>query len=205
MAGVMNLNDSNVIVKIGTRTYIHELRPDLSWSGLPHPGNDQPGDILTACDNELNVPAGYIGHAAIVAAPGYIVEAVVTFPYVQLATVDSFREAHPLHARYRPNDPAMGRAAADYAAAYYRTAQRNYSQGIIVPPFSFSQRIPLDDPWRSIYCSKLVWLSYRYGANYPFPNDHFVFSPEDLDTVLSRDANFHLVYKHPEFKFLVDT
>jgi len=163
------------------------------------------GDILTACDNELHVPTGYLGHSAIVVDGEHVVEAVITFPYVQLGRIDDFLRVHPKHAWYRPVRSQLGSAAAAYAVQYLRESEANYGRGVLVPPFSFSPRIPLQDPWASIYCSKLVWLSYYYGGGYPFYNDFFLFTPEDLDTVLSRDPNFQLLYKHPEFHFVIDT
>jgi len=163
------------------------------------------GDILTACDNELNVPTGYLGHSAIVVDEERIVEAVITYPYVQVARIEDFLRVHPKHAHYRPIAPELGQAAAKYAIWYYQQSNHNKSMGVVVPPFSFSNQIPLQDPWTSIYCSKLVWLSYYYGAGYPFYNDYYLFTPEDLDTVLSKDPNFRLMYKHPEFLFLIDT
>jgi uncharacterized protein YycO len=163
------------------------------------------GDILTACDNELNVPTGYLGHSAIVIDNEHIIEAVVTFPYVQVGKIADFVRVHPKHAHYRPNSQPMGESAAQYAVAYFQQSMKNYEQGYIIPPFSFSQYIPLEDAWSSIYCSKLIWLSYYYGTGYSFYNDFFLFTPEDLDTVLQTDHNFKLLYKHPEFIFLVNS
>ncbi|WP_274365364.1 hypothetical protein [Paenibacillus thermotolerans] len=163
------------------------------------------GDILTACDNEFDVPPGYIGHAAIVADNRYMIEAVITYPYVQASTIDSFLTVHPKHAVYRPVDAKMGASAANFAVKYFLQCDANYRSGIAIPKFSFSPQIPLADPWSSIYCSKLVWLSYYYGAGYPFYNDYYLFTPEDLDAVCSKDPHFESVYKHPNFQFLVDT
>jgi hypothetical protein len=164
-----------------------------------------PGDILTACDNELNIAAGYLGHAAIVIDSSFIMESVIAFPHIQIVSIDNFLHIHPKHAHYRPRDPALGSAAVAFAMAYFQTARRNYSQGIYIPKFSFSDAIPLEDMWGSIYCSKLIWLSYKYGANYELHNDHYLFSPEDIDRALRDDMNFQLLYKHPEFLFLIDT
>jgi len=163
------------------------------------------GDILTACDNELNVPTGYLGHSAIVVDETRIVEAVLTYPYIQMSTAASFEAVHPKHALYRPVSERMGEAAARFAVGYYEQSNAYKAAGMNIPPFSFSQQVPLQDPWASVYCSKLVWLSYYYGAGYEFFNDFFLFSPEDLDAVLSTDPNFRLLYKHPEFVFLLDS
>lgn len=163
------------------------------------------GDILTACDNELNVPTGYLGHAAMAVNEEYLIESVITYPYIQVAPISSHEQVHPKQAVYRPNSPELGQKAVDFAINYWRISNENKSKGINVPPFSFSPQIPLNDMWSSIYCSKLIWLSYYYGAGYAFYNDYFLFTPEDLDAVLSRDPNFTLLYKHPEFQFLVNT
>ncbi|WP_166244188.1 hypothetical protein [Paenibacillus turpanensis] len=165
----------------------------------------QPGDILVACDNELNVPTGILGHAAIVVSPTQIVEAVITYPYVQLSVIESFRRIHPKHAVYRPNTPKLGEAAAQFAVWYLQQSNAYKKQGYNVPPFSFSSAIPLQDAWTSTYCSKLVWLSYFYGAGISFYNDFYLFTPEDLDTGLKNDPQFTLLYKHPEFQFLINT
>jgi hypothetical protein len=172
---------------------------------MVHEVTYQAGDILTACDNELNVPAGYLGHSAIVIDDQHIIEAVITYPYVQVGRIEDFLQVHPLHAHYRPMSPQMGQAAANYAAWYYQQSNHYKTMGVNTPPFSFSDRIPLQDPWTAIYCSKLVWLSYYYGVGYPFYNDFYLFTPEDLDTVLQQDPNFELVYKHPKFVFLVNS
>ncbi|HUC92322.1 MAG TPA: hypothetical protein VMS09_09865 [Paenibacillus sp.] len=163
------------------------------------------GDILTACDNELAVPDGYLGHSAIAVDGDYIVEAVISFPYVQLARTVQFFRAHPKCAVYRPVNPAMGLSAARYAYQYYSFCDYNYKMGLSYPPFSFSSRIPLNDPWTSIYCSKLIWNSYYYGAGYALKNDFGLFTPEDLDTFLTSDPHFVRLYRHPAFMFHVDT
>jgi hypothetical protein len=163
------------------------------------------GDILVACDNELHVPTGYLGHSAMCISPEYIIESVLTFPYVQIVPIEDFLLPHPKYAHYRPKSPQLGQLATRFALEYWQICQQNYARGIIIPPFSFSPSIPLADPWRSIYCSKLIWLSYYYGAGYTFFNDHFLFTPEDLDYILQRDSNFELIYKHPGFVFFIDT
>jgi hypothetical protein len=134
-----------------------------------------------------------------------MIEAVITYPYIRLNSIDQFLNAHKKYALYRPRHEDMGRRAASYALQYYRISEMNRMHGILVPPFSFSPNIPLGDPWTSVYCSKLVWLSYYFGSHYAFYNDFFLFTPEDLDTDLQKDPNFMLLYKHPEFMFLVNS
>jgi hypothetical protein len=84
------------------------------------------------------------------------------------------------------------------------TYLKNKESGIGEPIFYFSLQTPLTDEWKYIYCSKLVWLSYHYGANYTFINDHLWFAPEDLYTQLSNSPDFDLIYKHPNYQFLID-
>jgi len=163
------------------------------------------GDILTACDNELSIPDGILGHSAIVINKLQMIEAVVSPPYLQKASIHKFTKNHPKHAIYRPKNPAWGKAAAKFARSYL--VQKNYYKqlGIERPPFSFSPQLPLSDPWSSIYCSKLIWLCYHYGAGHTFNNDHFLFSPQDLDTLLRKDSNFKTLFRHRRFKFIIDT
>lgn len=165
----------------------------------------QPGDILTACDNELNVPSGYMGHSAIAVSEQTIVEAVITKPYIQTAPREHFFKSHPKCAVYRPVDSRAGMSAAHFAHWYWQQSNHYERMGVHVPPFSFSQQIPLSDPWTGVYCSKLVWLSYYYSVGFELMNDFGLFTPEDLDTNLSRDARFILLYKHPDFAFFIDT
>jgi hypothetical protein len=165
----------------------------------------KPGDVLTACDNEMAIPPGYLGHSAIVINDKYSIEAVITPPYIRVIPTTDFLESHPRHAIFRPRDEYMGRMAAEWAIRYYQFSESNRIKGYYYPPFSFSTHVPLMDPYTSTYCSKLVWLSYYYGAGYPFPNDHYLFTPEDVFTVLSNDPSFITLYKHPNFQFVINT
>jgi uncharacterized protein YycO len=165
----------------------------------------QAGDILVACDNELNIPTGYLGHSAIVVSPEHIVESVITYPYIQTAPIQEYSSKHPIHAVYRPKNPKLGEAAARYAVWYYQQSETNKQNGINIPPFSFSPTVPLADPWTTVYCSKLIWLCYYYGAGLSLNNDFFLYTPEDIDTELSQSPLFSQMYKHPEFKFVVDS
>jgi cell wall-associated NlpC family hydrolase len=163
------------------------------------------GDILTSCDNVLNVPDGLLGHSAIVINQTQMIEAVINKPHIQIAKISTFLRHHPKHAVYRPKNKVWGEGAAGFAKAYL--ARKNYykRRGQEKPPFSFSPNEPLDDPFASVYCSKLVWLCYHFGADHSFPNDGFLFSPEDLDTLLRKDPNFITLYRHRNFKFIIDT
>ncbi|RFU70479.1 hypothetical protein D0469_05975 [Peribacillus saganii] len=159
------------------------------------------GDILIACDNVNGFPPGYMGHSAIVVDDSHVVEAIIMRPFIKKDTIEQFIVAHPLYAHYRPKSEEMGTKAANFALSYLATYQDNAKNGKKNPVFSFTTKTPLEDLLESIYCSKLIWLSYYYGAHYKFYNDHFLFSPEDLETGLSQDENFTLIYKHHEFVF----
>jgi len=174
----------------------------------PHPAlriRLQPGDVLIACDNEWNVPPGFRGHSAIAVSEQDIVEAVVTKPYIRIAPREHFYESHPRCAVYRPVDGRMGASAAHFAHWYWQQSSHYARMGFHVPPYSFSNRIPLSDPWAGVYCSKLAWLSYYYSSGVELKNDFGLITPEDLDASLSRDGRFILLFKHLDFVFLTDT
>lgn len=163
------------------------------------------GDILVASDNANGLPRGYMGHAAIVVEPNYLVEATTEMPEIRMDTVEQYLRQHPIHVQYRPISAEDGWRAAYCAKDYVARYQHFLQQGIRKPKFSFFSQSPLDDPWEAIYCSKLVWLCYYYGANYFFLNDFLLFTPEDLSTNLQLDNRFKLIYRHPQFGFLLDT
>lgn len=167
--------------------------------------NFRPGDILVGCTNVNGFPPGYMGHSAIVVDPGHIVEAVVTWPTIRKVPISVFQHDHPIYVVIRPASSELGQKAALSALDYLQKYQENVQRGQNQPPFSFRPNIPLEDPWQGIYCSKLVWMSYFYGAGMRFTNDHGLFSPEDLYTGLSQDKNFIVLFKHPQFQFVVDT
>lgn len=164
----------------------------------------QAGDILVSCDNVNGLPIGYMGHSAIVADPNHLIEAVIEPPFIRKDSIEQLLQAHPIHAHYRPLSKDFGQKAVAFANTYLQMYNDNVQKGKQLPPFSFSPNIPLTDPWGCVYCSKLVWLSYYYGANYPFFNDYLLFAPEDLEDALSHDANFVLLYKHQDFVFNID-
>ena len=164
-----------------------------------------PGDILVACDNVGSLPPGLMGHSAIVFNKTTIIEAVSTKPYIRKYSIAKFMEEHPLHAQYRPNDPNVGVIAKNAAVKYLNYYRRNRKRGIERPEFSFSETTPLDDLRKTTYCSKLIWLCYAYGPKIKLDNDHFLFSPEDLEVTLEKHPEFIRVYKHPHFDFLIDS
>ncbi|QOR68842.1 hypothetical protein IM538_06680 [Cytobacillus suaedae] len=166
--------------------------------------NYRAGDILVACDNLSGLPFGYMGHSALLVDDSNIVEAVVTNPIIRKVPVESFFEDHKLYAHFRPKNKEMGEKAAKYALNYLETFNENKEKGIAKPIFLFSIKSPLKDEWTYIYCSKLIWLSYYYGADYKFPNDHLWFAPEDLYTNLKDNPDFEVMYIHPEFVFYID-
>jgi|GEM_PF-471639 len=172
-------------------------RPDFERTFLP-------GDILIASDNVNGLPPGYMGHSALVINSTQLIESVMKDPSIYQDSIEQFISDHPHHAHYRPKSAEMGQRAAEWAKSYLQEYQTKKKNGINKPKFNFGLSYSLDDPWETIYCSKLVRLAYLYGANYKLPNDYLWFAPQDLEEVLSQDSNFETVYKHPEFKFKID-
>jgi len=165
----------------------------------------QAGDILVASDNVARIPRGYMGHSSLMISQKELIEATDSVPYIRVLPIEKFQHDHPIHAQYRPKSAEMGHRAAYCALDYLQKYVQSMRQGTHRPPFSFTTDIPLHDPWSSVYCSKLVWLCYYYGANYAFPNDFFLFTPQDLDAHLQQDPHFTLIYKHPQHLFRLDT
>lgn len=161
----------------------------------------QAGDILVACDNVGGLPPGYMGHSAIVIDNEHIIESPGPDPAIRKTPIQTFLEEHPLHTHFHPRLRELGKKAAKYAENYYDQYEEKGSQN---PEFSLFPFQDLDDPWGSIYCSKLVWLCYYYGADYKFDPGYFWFSPEDLYHTLKNDRHFDLVYEHPEFHFHIN-
>ncbi|WP_188207922.1 C40 family peptidase [Alkalibacillus aidingensis] len=176
-----------------------------SRSNQQEPFEDfKPGDILVASDNYGDTfPSGYIGHSAIVVDEQHMIEAVTSDPQVRKSLITDFLSTHTevLHARSK--DPNIGLAAAQYAEGYLNQYNENLQNEDPVPPFSFTPFVSLDDPWSAIYCSKLVWLSYYYGAGVEFSNPFFLFAPVDLKENIKDDDNFEVVYEHPNFDFKI--
>ncbi|SER28160.1 hypothetical protein SAMN04487944_102209 [Gracilibacillus ureilyticus] len=165
----------------------------------------QPGDILVASDNIKQELSGYVGHTALVVDGQQLVEATGGHPAIVKDSIKQFKEKHPIHAQFRPKNKELGEKAAAFAKEYYSKYKENLSNDIKKPEFSFQLSQDLKDIWDYIYCSKLVWISYHYGANYTFENDYLWFSPEDLYNQLIENEKFELVYKHPEVKFIINT
>lgn len=165
------------------------------------------GDILVASDNENDEKTGYVGHSAIVISPYELIESPGGHPAIVKDGIRQYLESHRAHAQYRPKSPLMGENAAAFARSYLAQYRENLKNGIKLPKFSYSIEAVqgLDDPWKLIYCSKLVWLCYHYGANYTFPNDFLWFSPQDLFEILKADPNFIEIYRSPHINFLLDT
>lgn len=161
----------------------------------------QAGDILVASDNTNGLPPGYMGHSALVLDGNTIIEAVPSEPHVRLYPLQRFLTEHPRHVQYRPKDPLLGKKAKDYVYNYLLKYNKNMKNGVENPKFSFISNTPIEDEWGSIYCSKLVWLSYYYGAGLKMEHDFFIFAPQNLSSFLEKDPRFQLVYKHSDFKF----
>ncbi|MGP4071179.1 hypothetical protein ACTWQB_01330 [Piscibacillus sp. B03] len=164
-----------------------------------------PGDILVACDNFGDFPPpGYMGHSALVLDQRNIIEATTSMPQIRQATIREFIDIHPNYMHLRCRDYNVANQATEFAYEYLHMYNSSLKKGEDVPPFSLSPLVPLNDPYNSIYCSKLVWLCYYYGAGVDLNNDFFLYSPEDLST-LENDDRFEVIYKHPEFDFKLNT
>jgi len=166
--------------------------------------NYKPGDILVGCDNVNGLPYGYMGHAAIAIDENYAIESTPMHPIVRKIPISEFNSYHPIHVQIRPRSAEMGKRAAQYAINYLNKFTNNYKNGVYKPTFYFTLESSLADAETYIYCSKLVWLSYYYGAGFEIENDHLWFAPEDLYSQLKDHSYFEIVYIHPDFHFKVD-
>lgn len=164
----------------------------------------QPGDLLIASDNQNGLPSGYMGHSAIVVDENHAIDSVASSPIVRKIPISYFLENHPQHAHYRPKSEKTGQNAADYALNYLQKFNENKKKDVEKPTFYFSLETPLKDEWTYIYCSKLIWLSYYYGADYEFKNDYLWFAPEDIYTAVKDNPDFDKIYIHPDFGFNID-
>ncbi|ENH96346.1 hypothetical protein J416_11292 [Gracilibacillus halophilus YIM-C55.5] len=164
----------------------------------------QSGDILVASDNVNSQFTGYMGHAALVISQDQLIESPGIEPAIAKDSIDQFLAKHPIHAQYRPKDAKRGQKAAQFAIQYYQQFQENLKNGIQKPTFSFDLSQSLDEPWEHIYCSKLIWLAYHYGAGYTFENDDWWFAPEDLYNHLKNNESFIEIYKHPDVQFHIN-
>ena len=119
------------------------------YPSSPRNWNDfRSGDILVASDNNSALPPGLMGHAAIVINPTTIIESVMFKPYIRTYPIASFLREHPLHAHFRPKSDKAGTQASQMAERYLQAYNRNVANGNHEPPFSFSPKIPLSDPWK---------------------------------------------------------
>ncbi|GAA0465263.1 YiiX/YebB-like N1pC/P60 family cysteine hydrolase [Alkalibacillus silvisoli] len=200
-----NLEPINVECIFSDGTYYSTFLTFEENRHIRSPQDFRPGDILVASDNFGDVfPPGYIGHSAIVIDDNHIIESVTSHPQVRKAPIQNFLSIHTQVMHARPKDPNIGLAAAEYAKEYLEVYNSNMNQERPVPEFSFTTRVPLNDPDDAIYCSKLVWLSYYYGADVEFQNNFFLFAPVDLKANIEDDDRFEVVYQHPEFDFKIN-
>jgi hypothetical protein len=185
--------------------YIFQVSYKRNNTRLRQPSSDfRAGDILVACDNANGLPPGYMGHSALVIDQKNLIESVMVNPSVRKASVDQFLDAHPLHAHFRPKSKKVGQNAAEYAINYLNKYNENLEQGINRPQFSFMPAQDIEDPWGTIFCSKLVWLAYYYGADYRFEVKGMWFSPQNLYDDLRENDDFELLYIHPDFSYKIE-
>lgn len=164
----------------------------------------RPGDILVASDNAFGIPQGYIGHASLVVDETSILESVNVTESIQVNDLASFFDSHEWYAHYRPKNEQMGRDVVEWGLSYYEKYQQNLEEGDNRPRFSFRPTKNMKELWDTIYCSKLVWLCYYYGADYEFNKRGLWFSPQNLNDELEADDNFMLVEKHPDHTFKIN-
>jgi hypothetical protein len=165
----------------------------------------KPGDILVASDNVYEKLTGYVGHSALVVDQAHVIESPGRHPAIRKDTVQQFLDKHPQHAHFRPKSQEMGQKAAQYAKVYLKEYEKKLEDGENKPVFSYTLSQSLKDPWEYIYCSKLIWLSYYYGADYQLENDYLWFSPEDLFTNLKDSDDFEMLYKNVGINFDLNT
>lgn len=160
-----------------------------------------PGDILVASDNVNEKLTGFVGHSAIVINQNELIESPGGTPAIVKDTIEQFKMKHPEHAHFRPVSSEMGEKAADYAINYEKEYKKNLDEGNPSPKYSYLSTQDLTDPWEYIYCSKLVWLAYYYGADYEIENDFLWMSPEDLYTQLSKNEDFEKLNENENMNF----
>src|SRR5699024_8160455 len=107
--------------------------------------------------------------------------------------IEKFLNDYPVHAHFRPHAATLGHKAAEFAIHYHQQYDWNRKIGGENPIYSILPPQKLEDPWQKIYCSKLIWLCYHYGADYTFANDYLWFSPEDLYRNLESNLDFQLM------------
>ncbi|MFA9556950.1 hypothetical protein ACERII_06590 [Evansella sp. AB-rgal1] len=163
----------------------------------------QAGDILVASDNKFGIPNGYMGHAVLIIDEDFMLESNNITKYsMKKIRIKSFFDEHQWYAHYRPIDPTIGKDAVRWGLDYCNKYEDSLKKGNNRPKFSF---IPSDlkSLWDRIYCSKLIWSCYYYGAEYEFANSGLWFTPQNLDEELRSDENFNLIYKHPRHSFKI--
>ena len=165
----------------------------------------QPGDVLVASDNVNEKLTGIFGHAAIVVGEDRLIETPGGEPAIVKDSISQFKRKHPKHAVFRPLSDQLAKDAAGYAENYYREYRKKWAAGDRRPVYSVTLTQDLTDPWEYIYCSKLVWLCYYYGAGYEIENDMLWLSPEDLYTQLSKSGDFQTIYENEGVNFIINS
>ncbi|MEW9053481.1 MAG: hypothetical protein AB2392_20140 [Neobacillus sp.] len=216
--GSLALSDTIVLNTRGYQPKTVSIQAEFFMNGQLYPINElhyvkalavreteyKAGDLLIACDNVNGLPFGYMGHGAMAIDDKHAIESIPFDPIVRIIPIKSFTSDHPKHAHFRPVSEKMGQNATKYALDYLKVYEENKKKGIDKPSFYFTLSTPLTDEWTYIYCTKLIWLSYYYGAGYEFKNDHLWFSPEDVYSNCINNPDFELIYQHPNFKFIID-
>lgn len=155
----------------------------------------RPGDVFISSDNQLQWMSGIIGHAGIVINDTYLIESRGGRPAIVKDVISRFELRHTDYAVFRPKNQAIGEAAAKYAEEYHKQYQKNIMEEIFEPEYSINPTQDLLDPWTFIYCSKLVWLAFYYGATYEIKHGQFWISPRNLYVELSESSDFEKIYE----------
>ncbi|MBU9712157.1 hypothetical protein [Evansella tamaricis] len=173
----------------------------------PHPirSHDfKPGDILVASDNKFGIPDGYMGHSVLIINEDMMLESDFYGDSISRKPISHFFKQHEWYAAYRPKEPTLGQGAVKWGLNYRKQYLENIKKGIKKPKFSFVPTNDMKELWKTIYCSKLVWLCYYHGSNYEFKKDGLWFSPQNLNDELMKDENFQLLYEHPKHSFKIE-
>ncbi|MDG5788439.1 hypothetical protein QA612_13200 [Evansella sp. AB-P1] len=161
------------------------------------------GDIIVASDNKKGIPDGYMGHSALVIDDSRILESNNRVESISITPISHFYDDHQWYALFRPKNDKLGYEAVKWGLSYHKKYKEKLEKGVNRPKFSFLPSKDLKDLWTTIYCSKLIWLCYFFGANHPFKQQGLWFSPQNLNDELKNDDQFKLIYKHPKHSFKI--
>ena len=156
-----------------------------------YPGSSvtvRPGDIMVSNSTSSS---GFTGHAGIVVDySGSVVSIAGYGSYPAKYSLSTWFSRYPNEKVVRLSDASPGQAAATWASNYVV----NYSH----VPYGISD---LALPYKTTYCSKLVWNAYYFGANYTLPYYYNMTFGYNLSAPydLLRTANSSIVFSNANF------